>query len=209
MTTPHSPTPQSLRQRWDERYHSGVTPWDTQITPPEVVAFWQSGRLPRRGLVLDIGCGPGTNVAYLARLGLRAVGVDIAMAALQTAHTRIAAQEGEWRNRTHFALADVTQLPFTRSGAVYILDIGCFHGVPPEGRNAYVQGIIDNLAPGGYYHLFAFDRRDNGEGAPPERSMEETEVADRFAPHLSVEEIIQGNPDRHPCRWYLLRKQAT
>ena len=29
----------SWRDRWEEHYESGETPWDTQITPPEVQEF--------------------------------------------------------------------------------------------------------------------------------------------------------------------------
>ena len=45
----------SLRQRWEEHYASGHTPWDTRQTPPEVAAFWAEGRLPPAGLA--VGCG--------------------------------------------------------------------------------------------------------------------------------------------------------
>ncbi len=62
---------ESARSRWETHYATGNTPWDTQITPPEVQSFWTSGRLAPQGLALDIGCGPGTNVRYLAELGLR------------------------------------------------------------------------------------------------------------------------------------------
>src|SRR5689334_19817077 len=66
------------RKRWDARYGEGNTPWDTQVTPPEVVDFWQDARRSRDGIALDLGCGPGTNVRFLAALGLNAVGVEIA-----------------------------------------------------------------------------------------------------------------------------------
>jgi len=59
------------RAAWEAHYASGNTPWDTQITPPEVQAFWQSDRLAPVGLALDIGCGPGANVRYLAKLAGR------------------------------------------------------------------------------------------------------------------------------------------
>lgn len=36
-------------------------PWDTGITPPEVVATFAEGDLPP-GPALDLGCGTGTNV---------------------------------------------------------------------------------------------------------------------------------------------------
>lgn len=201
----------SQRSRFEEHYTAGNTPWDTRQTPPEVQRFWMSRRLPRRGLALDLGCGPGTNVLYLARLGLYAIGVDYVIQPLLTAQRRIAAVaaagEAGLAARCRFLLGDVTRLPFAGLDAQYILDVGCLHGLPLEARPGYVQGVVANLAPGGYYHLYAFDRVPPPEDDPERvRGMLETEVADSFAPHLRVVAIERARPDRHPCRWYLLQK---
>jgi SAM-dependent methyltransferase len=196
------------RLHWEERYRTGPTPWDTGVTPPEVVQFWQSHVVPRAGLALDLGCGTGTNVAYLARLGLRVIGFDLAGNALATGRQQL--------QRTHPALfaqlqlvqADVTSLPARNAQAHYILDIGCLHGLPLEQRPAYAQGVIDNLGPGGYYQLFAFDLLPEAErpADQPLRGMGENEVETLFAPHLAVIEMQQGRPDRQACRWYLLQR---
>ena len=204
----------SQRQRFEEHYQAGNTPWDTRQTPPEVQRFWMSQRLPRRGLALDLGCGPGTNVLYLARQGLNAIGVDYVIQPLVAAQQRIAAYAagGEpWlRERCRFLLGDVTCLPVTGLNANYILDVGCLHGLPPEARRGYVEGVIANLTPGGYYHLYAFDRIPPPDDDPERiRGMEESEVAEAFAPQLSIVAIERARPDRHPCRWYLLQRPAA
>ncbi|MBX3011710.1 MAG: class I SAM-dependent methyltransferase [Caldilineaceae bacterium] len=196
------------RLSWEKNYQEGPRPWDTGLTPPEVEAFWASGRLPTKGLALDIGCGPGTNVAYLAKLGLRALGVDLAGSALTLAQARLSQRQPALLPRIAFAQADVTALPFHQLNATYILDIGCLHGLPPAVRAVYAAGVIDNLAPGGYYQLYAFDSLAELVDDPVRRlrGMGETEVESLFAPHLQVVEIIRARPDRYPCRWYLLRK---
>jgi SAM-dependent methyltransferase len=194
------------RCRWNTRYAEGVTPWDTQTTPPEVVDFWRSRRLARHGLALDLGCGPGTNVRYLAQLGLHAVGVEIAGAPLFAAQQR-------WRHapvelgRAGLVCADVCALPFAQAGACYILDVGCLHSLPQAIRPWYAAGVVANLAAGGYYHLYAFDE----EGSPqPDgrgpRGMAPGEVAALFAPALCLVEEVIARPDRRPCRWYLWQK---
>lgn len=196
------------RLTWEKHYQEGPTPWDTRTTPPEVIAFWASGRLTPIGLAIDIGCGPGTNVAYLAGLGLRAIGVDLAGSALTLATKRLQQQTPTLLTRIGFAQADVTCLPFYQANASYMLDIGCLHGLPPEARPSYARGIIENLAPGGYYQLYAFDCLADILDDPVRRlrGMGESEVATLFAPHLEVVEVIRAKPDRYPCRWYLLRK---
>lgn len=196
------------RQRWEEHYASGHTPWDTQITPPEVEAFWLSGRISPCGTALDVGCGPGTNVRYLARLGLLALGFDIALQAVELGRRRIREQEPQLADRAWLVQADVTALPLAGCGASYILDLGCSHGLPPLLRPAFARSVIDNLRQGGYYHLYAFDYvpRPDAEAEDRQMGMQENEVAERFAPYLEVVEVVRAQPDRYPCRWYLLRK---
>jgi len=200
--------PPTWRKRWEDHYASGHTPWDTQITPPEVEEFCSSGRLTGGGLALDIGCGPGTNVLYLARQGFVAVGFDIALRPLLTGRERIDRFAPTVATRTHFVQADVTCLPLEGAGAAYILDIGCFHGVRHAERDSYVAGIVANLRPGGYFHLYAFDRTPEM-AADPERTLmgvEEDEIAQRFAPQCTLIQVMRARPDRYPCRWYLLQK---
>lgn len=199
------------RSTWEKNYQEGPRPWDTGVTPPEVAAFWASGRLVPTGLAMDIGCGPGTNVAYLARLGLYAIGVDLAGSALTLATARLHRNQPALLARSSFAQADVTCLPFRQANAIYILDIGCLHGLPPTVRAAYARGVVENLALGGYYHLYAFDSLADLVDDPVKRlrGMGETEVETLFAPHLRVVETIRARPDRYPCRWYLLRKEST
>lgn len=201
--------PSSWRAQWEAQYATGETPWDTQITPPEVQNFWRSGRLPPRGLALDIGCGPGTNVRFLAQQGLVAIGFDIALQPLLTGQRRLAERTPELVERASFVQADATRLPLTGAGADYILDVGCFHGAHPDERPAYVNGIIDNLRVGGYYHIYAFDRT-REMAANPDRKLlgvEENEIVERYSYAMEIVEILIATPDPYPCRWYLLRKR--
>lgn len=194
------------RATWEARYRSGPRPWDTGITPPEVVNFWQNHSPVPDGLAIDIGCGTGTNTAYLAGLGLRAVGLDLSLNALLLGRQRRATLPLPVQQRVHLAQADVSRLPFTNAGSIYMLDIGCFHAIPSNARLDYANGVVENLAPGGYFHLYAFDKLPEEAADPDARGLGETEVADLFTPALSVVEIIRARPDRRPCRWYLLRK---
>lgn len=205
-------TGETTREHWEQRYAEGYLPWDSGITPPEVEAFWQAEYIPeaeRAGSwALDMGSGTSTNVAYLAAKGLHVVGVELAANALQIARQRAQDRHPSLLPRIHLVQGSVTHVPLHGLNARYVLDIGCLHTVLPDQRSDYARGVIDNLAPGGYYQLYAFDwmedRANDPERSP--RGLRDGEVESLFAPHLSVVQIEEAEPNPHPCRWYLLRK---
>ena len=197
----------SSRINWELRYQSGNLPWDSGITPPEVQSFWQQERLSPTGRALDLGCGTATNVAYLARLGLHTVGVDLSGRALQMARHRMRHCPPDLKARMVLAQASAAALPLRDFGASYILDVGCFHTLPLPLRDGYVRGVVDNLAPGGYYHLYGFDWDDelaqtDGRAA----GIREYEIIERYADDLQIVDIARAEANPRPCRWYLLRK---
>ena len=118
--------PGKSRRDWDQHYASGITPWDTQITPPEVKLFWRHHICQAGNLAIDLGCGTGTNLDYLRSLGMQVIGVDLSGLALSRAQTKLGSHYAAGR----LFLADVCRLPFQGLGASYILDIGCLHGIP-------------------------------------------------------------------------------
>jgi hypothetical protein len=61
-------------------YLDGVYRWWHLSTPsPELVAAEADGWLGAPGAVVDIGCGLGTEIAYLAAKGCQAVGIDLSV----------------------------------------------------------------------------------------------------------------------------------
>jgi len=122
--------------------------WDTGISPPELIRFIQTHP---SGRALDLGCGTGTNVITLAKAGWQATGVDFASSAISKAR-RKARQSGITAD---FRVGDVTRLHFPAQSFDLILDMGCFHGLEPDGRAVYAQNIQTWLAPGGTFLLYA------------------------------------------------------
>jgi len=188
-------------------YRFGRRPrWDTGITPPELVALVEGpGALPP-GRALDLGCGTGTNVVYLARHGWQATGVDFVTAAVARARRR--ARRGGVEAR--FVAGDVTRLEELGVEGPYdlVVDIGCFHGIPPHRRDAYARGVASLTQPGATLTMFAFAspssprRLRHWSGAP------EAEVRARLGPFFEVAHVEQGRESRPGARmlpaWYRL-----
>jgi cyclopropane fatty-acyl-phospholipid synthase-like methyltransferase len=136
-------------------------PWDTGISPPELFAFIESHP---PGRALDLGCGTGTNVITLSKAGWEVVGVDFVGKAVRKARqkTRSAGVQA------NFYIDDVTRLDKVNGSFDLILDIGCFHSLSPNERQAYIKNLDRLLAPQGEYLLYAFikeyDQEDRGLG---------------------------------------------
>ena len=93
------------------------------------------------GVVIDLGCGLGTEVGYLAGRGWRGIGVDLSAPSLSSASAGQPA--------ARFAQTDVTTLPLRTGSADLLLDRGCFHYLSARGRARYAREAARVLRPGG------------------------------------------------------------
>ena len=129
-------------------YRSGTPRWDSTEPRPEVTELAR-GRPP--GRALDLGCGTGSDVIYLASLGWDAVGVDFAPRAIAIARSR-AATAG---SAATFTEGDVTRLheAGVSGGFDLVIDVGCYHGIPARSRDAYHAEVAAVTKPGGDVYL--------------------------------------------------------
>ena len=147
-------------------YWLGNPPWDSGTTPPELYQFI-AAHSP--GKALDLGCGTGTNVITLAQHGWQATAVDFVPQAIRKARQK-ARQVGV---QVDFYIGDVAPLPGIKGPFDLILDIGCFHNLTTQARQVYLHQVVNLLAPGGTYLLYAFLRQDKGST----RGITEPEIA--------------------------------
>ncbi len=77
------------------------------------------------GPFLDIGCGRGELVIYLARLGKRAHGTDYSPAAIHICQEILKAERKSVQTLANFQLADGTNLPFENDTfqCVFLIDV--------------------------------------------------------------------------------------
>jgi SAM-dependent methyltransferase len=155
-------------------YLLGLKIWERELPPPDLVQLVEGGSAP--GRALDLGCGTGTDSIYLARHGWEVTGVDMVPKALAIAQRR-AAVAGV---RPHFVEGDVTRLQdFGIDGGYDVLfDFGCFHTLPSDRRDAYVESVTAAAAPGATFLLFGFKRPPRM--APMQAGLTAEEVRQRF-----------------------------
>lgn len=140
---------------WNMLYVLGQTPWDTGLTPPAVRAAVESGQI-KPGRVLDLGCGTGDKVIYLAQHGFEVVGVDLSSRAIAQAQRKIR-QAGLGRHARVY-VGDVTRLDSLPIDGLFelVLDIGCLHTLDASAHQDYANGVIKRVQPDGLYMLYAF-----------------------------------------------------
>jgi SAM-dependent methyltransferase len=184
--------------RW--LYRTGRTPWDTGTTPPEVVELIEGPEALAPGRALDLGCGTGTNVRYLAEHGWDATGVDAEPRAIERASAKVADAPN-----ARVVLGDVTAIQALGLVGPFdlVLDIGCFHSIERSRRDAYAAGVAAVTRPGSTLFVFAFAPR----GVLPPIGLSPAEMAHRFAPAFEPVGRIAGTEPQGSAYYRLVRTQ--
>ncbi|MER5973118.1 class I SAM-dependent methyltransferase [Streptomyces sp. NPDC002055] len=125
----------------------GETTWFNWTQHPDHGPGVEVLALRPGGTVLDLGCGAGGNLAHLATLGMKAVGVDLSRAQLSKACERWPEVDGlELHQGEALAFMETAQTPFDAIysvfGAAYFTDPGL---MLPAAHGA--------LAPGGVFAM--------------------------------------------------------
>jgi SAM-dependent methyltransferase len=140
-------------------YFRSQTPWDTGISPPELLEFIETHQ---PGRAIDIGCGTGTNVVTLARAGWQVTGIDFASRAVRKAKRKAAGAGVD----AQLYVRDATVLNGITGPFELAFDLGCFHGILPARRSLYLDQLDRILAPGGFWLLYAFLAADADHAQP-------------------------------------------
>jgi SAM-dependent methyltransferase len=125
----------------------------------------REGFLPKAGDVLDVGCGAGSNVLFLAQNGFRAHGIDLSPGAVAAATSRITAS----RLTADIREGDALALDFADRTLDGVVDHGCFHTLPLRRREDYAKEVGRVLRPGGSFVLSWVAREYTDPRGPPHR----------------------------------------
>jgi cyclopropane fatty-acyl-phospholipid synthase-like methyltransferase len=157
---------------WDLAYRSGA-PWDFGSPPDELVELVEGGYL-KPGRALDIGCGTGTSVTYLASKGFNAYGLDISKVAIRRALLK-ARDLGVKCSLRVMDFLDIEAVSNLSTTFDVILDVGCFHSLSLQDRLMYKESLNFVSRPGSMYLLWCFLRGSRWSYGPPGVDQDEAE----------------------------------
>jgi cyclopropane fatty-acyl-phospholipid synthase-like methyltransferase len=174
-------------------------PWDTGISPPELLEFIQTHS---PGRAIDIGCGTGTNVITLARAGWKVTGVDFAPRAIKMARQKLA-QAGI---RANLLLRDIANLHGMHEQFDLALDLGCFHGISQAGKPKYLEQLHRILAPNGFWLMYGFLKSDP---LQKRSGLLETDI-ERISSRFTLLSRRDGfDNGAKPSAWFLYQKRTS
>ena len=171
-----------------QQMYQGQAPWDTGRPQPAIVKLAEAGQI--RGSVLDVGCGTGENVLYLAARGHDCWGIDFVPVAIERA-TAKAAQRGI---KAHFIVGNALELNSLGRQFDIVIDCGLFHTFTDEERPVFVQGLAELLRPGGLLHILCFSDEEPGTEGP--RRISQQEIRNAFHDGWKVRRSSQSVSSR-------------
>ena len=177
-------------------WYFGQPPWDTGISPPELLEFIKDHQPAR---TLDIGCGTGTNVITLAKAGWQVTGVDFAPRAIKLAKQKIKSAGVH----AEVSVNDATKLSGIIGPFDFALDLGCFHGISKNGQAKYLEQLDRILAPNGFWLMYAFL---NPNADPSSSGLAEADI-NLISTHLTLLSRRDGFDKRErSSAWFLYQK---
>ncbi len=155
-------------EHFEEVYKGDIDeiPWNHEQPPEllvELVETWLrqgyagQGGQAKEFRVLDLGCGLGNYVIWLAQKGFDVVGVDGSPTAIKIAKKNAKKKKVKCK----FLAADLTgKWPDVGTGFDFVYDWGLLHHIMPEYRDRYVRDVHRVLKPGGKYASLCFNEKD-------------------------------------------------
>jgi SAM-dependent methyltransferase len=173
-------TGEGVMSFFDQSYE-GVPPWDIGRPQQEFVGLAEEGQIT--GTVLDVGCGTGEHVLYLASRGFEVWGVDSSPRAIEKARAK-SAQRGLVATLLVFDALKIEKLGRTFDT---VIDSGFFHSLSDDERARFVEGLAKVLKAGGRYFMLCFSEKEPGSEGP--RRVTQAEIREAFQEGWSISYI--------------------
>jgi SAM-dependent methyltransferase len=171
---------------WDKIYSQcdlTEIPWHSDEPDQELLDLIENKEM-KPHLVLDAGCGAGTDAIYLAAIGCDVTAIDISREAIKIARQRAVRE----RVKVNFIADNFMEFDFSDRSFDFINDRGCFHHISPRDRHKFAVRINDLLKNNGFYFLRCWsDKAEETERGPYRLSKDE--IISTFSKFLEVGEI--------------------
>jgi SAM-dependent methyltransferase len=198
----------SDKERWEERYRTGDTPWD--IGRPDFNLIDMVTKRPIPGCkALEIGCGAGSNAVWLAQQDFEVTATDVSELAIQKAGER-ASDAGV---DCTFLVADFLNDKVSGAPFGFMFDRGCFHFFDSdEERKQLAENVDWHLEKDGLWlSLIGSTDGPPREVGPPQRSARDIVIA--VEPYFEILSLDSSHFDADssepPRNWVcLMRKRG-
>lgn len=187
---------------WDERYRSSSELWSGRPNP-QLVA--EAADLVS-GTALDVGCGEGADVIWLAERGWRVTAVDVSTVALERGADHALEMGVDVAERITWLHADVTE--WVPAAGSFDLVSAQFMHPPRDQRKLLYRRLAESVAPGGTLLIVGHHPSDVETTVPrpsaPELLFTASDIATSLAPEewdiLVAEARARSvpDPDGHP-----------
>ena len=102
--------------------------------------------------ILEIGCGPGANIWFLAREGFNVSGIDGSATAIAQAKKRLESEQLS----ADLNVGDIINLPFEDGVYDGVIDNECLYCMTTKSTNLILKEILRVLKPGGLFYSRTF-----------------------------------------------------
>lgn len=182
---------------WDEiykQYPLDEIPWHSNQPDRHLVNLIKEKKI-KKGLVLDMCSGDGTNSIYLASKGFKVMGVDISTTAVKIAKGRCSRRKVS----CDYIVGDVLCLPL-RKKFDFIFDRGCFHHISSLNKPEYVRKVHDLLKKKGKFYLLCFSDKN----PPLPKNLSKHAIRQHFSRYFHIHFIkdsVHKEPDSDNKRY--------
>ena len=203
------------RALYDLLYRIGA-PWDGPPRP-ELVTLVERGVLTPAhlapGRAIDLGCGTGANILYLAQHGFESTGIDFSAIALRGARKRASAVGLD--GQILFVEGDLTasEIPGVEGPFDLLVDYGTLDDLDPAGRRAMANLISYLARPGAVFLFWCFWARRSElprvSLTGPSRMIpviEPGEETTLFGDDFSIKRLATPDPSTHTACFLMTRR---
>lgn len=204
---------QSLWEDFYRRTKDEDIPWNG-LSSDFYDNTWTGFELPKKGNILDVGCGTGDKALFLAKKGFKVWGLDIS----ETAVERARAKAEGLKNKPKFFRQDALEISKEDSlnGVKFdvVFDILCTHFLKNSEKLVYLKGLSKFIKPGKtFYILVNFTKENNPPKDQPswiqEIAMSGEDVKETYGRYFEVIDRVTRSEQKGKADRYILKARKS